>query len=183
MSYTEIYKFKKNGDSEFIGETQNAFRGAMAIWSIIEERYLPKQRFPRVNDTTEIKEVWKLYESEEISEVDKLVLATTFDRVIVKKEHIPLVLDAMRKFEGSTTLKEQADIIEDTYKNDEDLIAIAWNQTSVNHGYWESDTSILHSELEKDHPLYEEDYADDEEYEVYPPYNIFKEDKHYEIFD
>lgn len=40
MSYTEIVGFNKQGDAFFLGETKNAFRGAMAIWDIMEKKYL-----------------------------------------------------------------------------------------------------------------------------------------------
>lgn len=41
MSTTEIYVFGKDGYARFYAETQNAWRGAMAIWSFLEEKYLP----------------------------------------------------------------------------------------------------------------------------------------------
>ena len=44
MSYTEIYAVNKNGDVEEYEDIQNAWRGAMAVWNILEERYLPPFR-------------------------------------------------------------------------------------------------------------------------------------------
>ncbi|WP_420229073.1 hypothetical protein ACOBWA_08630 [Psychrobacter sp. ER1] len=40
MSTTEIYGFKADGNAEFIGETQNAFRGAFVVWEHFEKNTL-----------------------------------------------------------------------------------------------------------------------------------------------
>src|SRR5471030_521794 len=97
MSYTEIFKFNKQGDAKAIGETKNAFRGAMAVWGIMDERYLPpffpdwtkgiimptKERYSRANDQQAIKEIWKLADDPKVSMIDKIVLGSTFDNAIV----------------------------------------------------------------------------------------------------
>jgi len=178
MSYTEIYKFKNNGDSESIGHTQNAFRSAMAIWCCLEEKYLPPyipsfilipepgKRYYRSMDMIGpgLKEVWGLFDKKNVSFLDKIVLGTTFDNVIVLKENIPQVLDAFRTFERDTSLKEQADIIEKELTTDDDLIGIAWHQTSVSGDKWSlgwyNDTT-----------------------EEYDPYNILKQTEHWNLFD
>lgn len=174
MSYTEIYKFKQNGDSEFLDETKNAFRGAMAIWEFIEKKYLPKfaplwamgdtsKEYSRITDLFGVKEIWGVYDSDKISEIDKIVLGSTFDGVIVMKDDIPKLVDAFNNFDGETTLKEQATLIEEAFETDDDLIAIGWNQTSVNCNPWLSD-------------------EEDEDGE-YLPYNILRGDKHWNLFE
>lgn len=184
MSSTEIYGFNKKGDAYLCGEVRNAFRGAMAIWGILEERYLPMHRpsyVPEWIATDEevikfchykpsrcadilnrdaMEEIWDLYKKENVSDIDKIVLGTTFDDVIVKKEDVQKVIDAFNGFEGETSLKEQAAILEEILK-DEEYIAVAWNQTSVNGGAWE---------------------RYDEEEEEYEPYNIFKGKEHWNLF-
>lgn len=178
MSYTEIYKFKKNGDAELFAEVKNAFRGAMAIWVNIEKRYLPKyvpewamgdtsQDYSRTSNIDDIKEIWDLFSNDKISVTDKIVLGTTFDNVIVMKEDLPKIIESFRNFEGETSLKEQADLIETAYKNDDDLIAVAWNQTSVIGDAWETD----------------EFGVDENGLQYYVPYNLFKHDKHWNLFD
>lgn len=181
MSYTEIYKFKKDGDAELVAETKNAFRGAMAVWNILDEKYLPpfipswatlmndpNKRYYRSADIfgNGIKEVWGLFDDEKVSNIDKVVLGSTFDNVIVMKDDLPKLIDCFRKFEGDTSLKEQADYIEECFKNDDDLIAIAWKQTSVNGDAWMSDE------------LGEDEGGE----ECYLPYNILKHDKHWGLF-
>lgn len=147
MSYTEIYKFKKNGNAQKIGDINNAFRGAMAVWSILEKKYLPPfmpswangkpGNYTRLSDfKNAIKEIWNLLNAEQVSESDKIVLCSTFDNVIVLKEDLPKLITVFREFEGDTSLPEQADILENYFNTDDDLIAVAWNQTSVNGDCW-----------------------------------------------
>lgn len=180
MSYTEIYKFKKDGNAECFAEVKNAFRGAMAIWTNVEKRYLPKyiptwamgdtsKEYSRTSDFMGggLKEVWALFDTDKISETDKIVLGSSFDNVVVMKDDLPKLIEAFRNFQGETSLKEQADLIENAFKNDDDLLAIAWNQTSVNGDAWQSDETGL------------DEYGD----EIYLTYNLLKHDKHWNLFE
>ena len=177
MSYTEIYKFKKDGNAECFSEIKNAWRGAMAIWNILDKKYLPKYipDFAKMLGETDkeyfrssdfigesIKEVWSLSLKDGVSKTDKICLRSTFDNVVVFKEDLSELVKAFRDFEGETSLSEQADAIEKEVKNDPELLAIAWNQTSVNGGAWESD------ELDEDGN--------------YLPYNFLKSEKHWSMF-
>lgn len=42
MSTVEVYAFNTKGDAFLYGEVGNAWAGAMAIWSILENKYLPQ---------------------------------------------------------------------------------------------------------------------------------------------
>lgn len=183
MSATEIYGFDQDGDAHPVGEVQNAWRGAMAIWAEVERRYLPeyipewakgmpndfiqrfhKDGFSRLSDVLNLdamKEILELFEKNEISLVNKIVLGTTFDHVVVKREDMPRLMEAFRAFEGNTSLKEQADIIQAMYESGE-WVAVAWNQTSVNADTW-------------DQFDFDEDKAE--------PYNLNRFDKHWFLFD
>jgi hypothetical protein len=180
MSYTEIYKFKKDGNAECFAEIRNAYRGAMLVWRIIEKKYLPpyiptwvmgdtSQEYSRASDFAGngLKEVWGLFDAGKLSEVDKIALGSTFDNVVVMKQDLPKTIEAFRVFEGETSLKEQADAIEKELENDGDFIAIAWNQTSVNCDAWISDETGL----------------DEDGEEIYLPYNLLKHDKHWNLFN
>ena len=159
MSCTEIFGLKKN-TVEFIGETRNSWRGAMAVWVFLEKKYLPKyvpdwafrpdgsridtnQEYSRTSAMGQkdnpMKEIWDLFKSPKVTESERIVLGSTFDRVLAKVKSIDKVLQAFREFEGDTTLKEQADIIEQAIKGDPEIVAIGWNQTSVNGDTWATD--------------------------------------------
>lgn len=187
MSYTEIFGFDRNGDAYLQDEVTNAWRRAMSIWSILEERYLPQYRpsfIPKhienkdiekvlgykpsrtscIFDNKAMKEIWNLADDERLKSNEKIALATTFDYVIIKKENFEQLIKAFREFEGNTSLKEQADIIEKML-NDENCIALGFNQTSVNGDNWTNLGGY------------------NEETEEQIPYNLFTGDKHWFLFE
>lgn len=198
MSYTEIYAFDKEGYPHLYGEAHNAWRGAMAVWREMEERHLPPyipsyikacnwyrpdmtaEEIARRNgftptraasmptkDENPMAEIWALADNVAIPEHERIVLHTTFDHCLVKKENIPAVTDAFRRFGGETNLPEQAGILE-KIAADPDIVAVGWNQTSVNADTWANAGGY------------------DEEEEAARPYNCLADDPstwHYWLFD
>lgn len=189
MSCTEIYAFRKDGNAYLYGTTHNAWRGAIAVWKAMEERHLPpyipmgfKEAFPGItpevmrarfaisrtsaslNDDKGIQEIWDLYENPDIPEHERIVMATTFDYALVKRKNIPDVIDAFLKFGGETSLPEQATILEKML-HDPDIIAVGWNQTSVNGDDWGNAGGY------------------DAEAEEHIPYNCLTMEGHWWIFD
>ena len=186
MSDTEIFGFNREGNEYKEAEIKNAWRGAMAVWESLEEKYLPQYRPShtpsfitdeilvsylqykptRMRDFSNeggMKEVWELANDARLEDYEKVVLATTFDNYIVKKEDFPELVSAFREFGGNNSLAEQADIIEKMY-GDENCIAVGFNQTSVNHTCWANSEGI------------------DEESQRYIPYNIIKGTRHIDLF-
>lgn len=179
MSYTEITFFGKNGKPKFDADIKNAWRGAMAIWDIMDERYLPpyipdwakdmpdrKSRYSRMISMGGNKhlqqQVWDIWKLPNCTETDRIVMGSTFDWVIVLKKDVPRLLQAFRDFVGETSLKEQASIIEDAFK-DKTIIAVGWNQTSVCENRWNT-------------------YEYDEKKDRSIPYNLNKGEKHWSLF-
>lgn len=190
MSCTEIYAFDKKGKPTLYGRVRNAWRGAMAVWMEMERRYLPSYVPEYVKNccwysdglsASEIakclgyvpsrcsafhneamNEIWELYNKEDVPETDKIVLATTFDDCLVHKEDLPKVIEAFRKFGTETSLNEQADILQQAF-DDPDIIAVGWNQTSVNADTWC-------------------DYGYDEEKDESIPYNCLTMEDHWWLF-
>lgn len=190
MSYTEMVSFNKEGIAEDYADIKNAFRGAHAIWGIVEKRYLPIFRpsyvpkwiededlesylkyrpsrlIPTLNQEEHLnnmKEIWNLFHSDKVSRVDKIVLGTTFDKVLVKREDFKELIDAFNSFEGETSLKDQAEVIEKMME-DENIIAVGWNQNSVTSNQW------ICAEY-------------DEENEETIPYNCLTGENHFWLFD
>lgn len=181
MSYTEIFGFDLEGNAHFEGEAHNAWRGGMAIWRIMELRHLPPlppqygmechrySTFPVGGKENPMKEIWDLADNPDIPVDQRIVLFTTFDNCLVKKEDLPRVIEALRAFEGEdhrgeTNLGEQADILEQIAK-DPEVIAVGWNQTSVNTDTWSNAGGY---DDVKDEPI---------------PYNCLTGDTHYWLFD
>jgi hypothetical protein len=186
LSYTEIVSFDENGIAKDEYEIKNAWRGAMAIWQILEKKYLGEHipnwaknseiefriNFPNGlsrccgSDCKAMKEIWDLYNLETTSDNDKIVLFSTFDKSIVKKKYFDLFINVFELKEyKETSLKEQAEIIKQLNDN-ENVSAIAWNQTSVCQNRW----ICFEYDEEKDKPI---------------PYNFNKQKDHYffEIID
>ncbi len=185
MSYTEIYKFKKNGEAEFLDETKIAFRGAMMVWMKLEEKYLPSLSPPLWASTEEEKSryhsrtskmmfgnegphpmqpIWDLGRDEKVDKHERIVMLTTFDNVLARKEDLPQIIEAFNSLDFESTLPEQAEILK-TVLDDDDCIAIGWNQTSVC-----GDTWINYGGY-------------DEENDEEIPYNINTGERHWFIFD
>lgn len=183
MSYTEIYMFNKAGTARLYAQIRNAWRGAMAIWCIMEEKHLPPYRpsyippnmtleefsakyyKPRRTSATDIaamQEIWDLVDNPAVPVHERIVLFTTLDKCLVKKQDLLRVIDAFNRFEGETSLKEQADVLT-RLLNDKNCIAVGWNQTSVAANSWSC-------------------YRSDEKGNCIP-YNCLKQSEHYWLFD
>ena len=185
MSYTEIYAFGKDGNAYLFKEINNSWRGAMAIWTVLEEKYLPQyrpsyvppsvldselkdycnykpSRCGAIFDKKAMQEIWDLVNGDLMTPEERIVLATTFDKVIIARKDVLDTIDAFNKFEGDTSLKEQAEILQEMYDQG-DIIAVGWNQTSVNGDNWEN-------------------FSYDEDEEEYTPYNVLTGTEHQFIF-
>ena len=190
MSYTEIFAFNKDGLCCEEYAIKNAWAGAMAVWGILEEKYLPPYRPRYVPDGMSMDEfaqrfgfkpsrlsiglaterespaieIWNLFENEAVPMNDRIVLGTTFDQVLIRRDEIGKVIRAFRSFAGKTNLKEQADILNEIMKNEE-ISAVGWNQTSVNADTWMTGGGLSDNN------------------EGCLPYNYQKQDDHWWLFD
>ncbi len=186
VSCTEIYSFDKEGNASQVSEIKNAFRGAMAVWIHMEEKHLPPYRpsyvpgyipdnkveeFLRykpsrctvIMDDGAMKEIWSLVDNQVVPKNERIVLFTTFDKCLVRKEELSAVISAFRDFDAETSLPEQADVLEQLL-HDDDCIAVGWNQTSVNCDTWEK-------------------FGYNEANNEFIPYNCLDGEEHYWLFD
>lgn len=135
MSYIEIFKFDENGDSESFGTVNNTWLGAMRVWDILGKKYCGHGA--SIFDKGQMEAIWNLVGNKTVTLDEKIVLCTTFDKCLVKKEDIPKVIDAFRKFDfdGNTNLNEQADILESLYE-EPNCIAVGFHQNNVSCEQW-----------------------------------------------
>ena len=83
------------------------------------------------------KETWNLIDDDRLNKVEKIVLLSTFDNVIIRKEEIPELIKAYREFEyKQTTLKEQSIILEILLKERKDIEYIGFHQNSISCSMW-----------------------------------------------
>lgn len=138
MSNTEIYAIKKNGEPTMAGTTENSFRGGLFIWTKLCEKYNIEGGMFGGG----FEKLWKLTDTGTLEAFENLTMKTTFDRVIAKKEDIPAILEAFEQFDKAfpgSSLLEQAEIIRNEILNNDEMIAVCWNQTSNTCTQWEPD--------------------------------------------
>lgn len=178
MSNTVVYGFGKDGTVKSSIDIKNAWHGAMAVWTILEEKYLPSLPKPewavimkepdrywsRTKEIFEDKmqDVWDLAKDSRLTFDEKIVLLSTFDNVLIKRENIDRLIKAFRNFNGETSLLLQVKAIKKIVK-DEDVLAIGFNQTSIGYG-WDV-------------------YNYDDEIEESTSYNCLTQDKHWWLFN
>lgn len=173
MSNTIIVPFAGDGEAvkNKCEKIPNSRRSGFAIWIEIEKRYLPpyvpeyaeglsaeqfEQQFgsklTRVTsfDHTALKELWNLINNQDIPYEDRVILATTLDGVIVRKEELEQVICAFRNFDANTSLPEQADALEKLSK-DPDVSAIAWDQNDIVDSHWFYDSNCYNYNKDHDH--------------------------------
>lgn len=136
MSYTEIIKFNKNGDSSSAGRIWNASRGSWMVWDMLSKKYLGHGF--NCFDLRLAQETWDLFTDVRLTNTEKIVLGSTYDFVLIKKEDIRKVIDAYREFSilnENLSLNEQAEILQ-ALEKDTDCIAIGFHQNSVSCDMW-----------------------------------------------
>lgn len=168
MSYTTIYKVPEKGEIENYAEFKNSHRGAFNVWTEMARRYLGMEMLPMFRDGG-MRPIWDLARNPEIPENDRIVMMSTFDRVMVKREDLPRLIEAFRDF-GSRfepgSLLEQAKALEKLV-SDSTCYAVCWNQTSVNSDHWQ---------IGEGDPEVEDDYK-------LRMYDISKDTDHWFMFD
>lgn len=190
MSYTTVYKIDKDGDVIEHIDIKNAHNITMLIWRIIFDLYkdyfideverpewMPKEwnmSFSDLQMSGDMKPFWDLYLNENVLLEHRIVLASTFDRVIILKENFSELINAYEKFIKQmseeefkeffgkydfSSLKQFVKVVKELQKDD-DCIGLT-TCISLIASFWE---------------VYNEKGE-------YTPYNINKSGNHYNLFD
>lgn len=138
MSYCAILIFRDGELKEQI-EYRNAWRGAARIWDALFDRYLknPAVEYDSWIHTKNQQALWDLALDDRLTEFERAVHVSTFDRFYVSRENFPRFCEDLRKFvEKYPTgyechLKTWADAIEKI-----DCDAISFYVTSVSENPW-----------------------------------------------
>lgn len=141
MSRTELYFVDQAGDVWLHSEYQNSWRGAMLVWMAMARHYLGGEPGFNIGGLSKsLQPVWDLFKDTRLPVEMRIVLGSTFDKVMVRKENLPRLITAIRAFERITgdggNLVLQIPAFEALYLED-DCTAVCWNQTSVCHSPWE----------------------------------------------
>ena len=138
MSETIIYAVKQDEEPIFIGECRNAWRGAMYVWNDIAKRYFGLDSFPMLDDDMRSK-IWNAGDEKSLTDSELIVLASTMDKAVVKKEGISQLLSAFKEYgdiHENSSISDQAKLISDEEINIPDGYSLAWVQTSVGEGWF-----------------------------------------------
>ncbi|APF79512.1 hypothetical protein [Vibrio cholerae] len=136
MSCTEIYSISDK-HCYHLGETQNAWRGAMYVWNQIAQKYFGLEGFPHFDENMR-KRVWNANNEHQLTDAEIIVLASTMDRVMVKVADVPRLIKAFEEYgkeHPNSSIGEQAEIIKASELSPEGFIA--WCQTSVTSFHFE----------------------------------------------
>lgn len=154
MSSTEMYVIQPDGEVRRLCGFQNSHRGAMLYWREIAVRYGIVSRENQYGLLSNgLDEVWKLADSSDVDPDWRIVLASTFDKVMVRRKDFSRVAKAFENFGRSVCRPagssvdddpgdyghalDQARILEVLDRaGDPALHGVCWNQTSVNCNPW-----------------------------------------------
>jgi len=143
MSACEVYAITKTGNVRYFGEARNAFGGAFSVWRALIGKYLV-----RGDDEATIfmmrgdmGSLWRLVRDERLTRAERIVLASTYDNVVIWHDHLMRVIHA---FEGwahvhpkhtSHTMEEEVGLLAKIWQR-KSLRGACFNQTSVCDSPW-----------------------------------------------
>ncbi len=175
MSHTTIYTVPKSGSVIPAAEYNNAFGGAWFVWNVMYEAY-EKRPDEYMHQDAVMKRIWALFKADRIEFFERAVMGSTFDRVMVRREHWPRLAECMEQFyakhydttKGTVcSIRAQATTLKKLFDEaPEEIIAVCWCQTSVNGDAWYK---------------YGDGIGEDGEDER--GYDITKDDGHWFLFD
>ena len=141
MSRTELYIVKNTGDLELYKEFGNSHRGASLLWNNLTKKYINTSYSWISMKKKEMERLWRLDQDPRVSREEKVIFISTFDHFLIKKENLHLFIEACEEvykknyFEDIGHFKNYPEVMREIMKL-EDVIAIAWNQTSVCSDVW-----------------------------------------------
>lgn len=142
MSYTTVYKVPAQGGIESAGEFRNAHGYGPYVYNKMGSHRLGWGEHEWIlKKGADIKPLWRLAEDESLPNFERITLTATYDRVMVRRENIPRVIEAFRAFVAAyppgkyaCSLLAQADLLEDLAQ-DPECFAVCWNGTSVSDNW------------------------------------------------
>jgi hypothetical protein len=168
MSYTTLHLVKEGGIENY-REFANSWGGAMFIWDSLCKRYFPGQVPYTLIFGGGTENLWGLAQRKDVALNDRVVLMTTFDRAMVRKENL---LDLANRFEQFVkdhpnpsvvcSLPDQA-VAMRKIAAEQDCVGVCWTQTSVSGDVWYVGDELGESGLR--------------------PYDIAKDKGHFFVYD
>ena len=141
MSECYILGVPPNGPVEYVKTYRNSWGGAARIWNSLCIKLFNNESawlscLPNDN------QLWKSFSSDKLDQCEKICLGITFDNVMVKRENLMRVADALLKFNSIHSSEERVDHLlswaDDmrTLAKDDTYIAVCFHHTSVSTDIW-----------------------------------------------
>jgi len=140
MSYTTLYKVSQTGKIKTYRDYRNAFRSAWLVWDTMSKLYLGRDAIEfTLSGDRSLQPVWDLWKDPNVHESHRIVMASTFDRVMVRRENLDRLVLAYDAY--ADAVEDPGHILEMAHAlrelaQDEDCLAVCWQQTSVSEDLW-----------------------------------------------
>lgn len=173
MSRTQLFIIQENGDLKLYEEFGNSFRGASLFWhNLWNWKNNTKSDHSYCHDEKKQEMLWRLDEDPDIPRELRIILISTFDRHMIKRENLSKYINAIEKvlnkgyFEDNGHFETYPKVLENLVER-KDILGIAWNQTDTYDGYWN-----IYEECPTCH-----------HHTIKRIYNIFRDKKHQFVFE
>lgn len=131
----------------------NAWQSAPIIWDTLAQKYLGWVEGQWLGNA---KPIWDLACDSQLQNCEKVLLTTTFDKVMVKRGDIPKVIEAINSWDKINRFAANYDLMVsdlEQLSKDAQCFAVCWNQTSVSDT-WTSSKEIIDEDGYKYNPFW-----------------------------
>jgi hypothetical protein len=147
MSYTTLYRITPKGRLIEQAEFKNSHRGATMCWGELWRLYCKDRieqnkkengwepHFPVTDD--DYKLVWALFRNQDIPEYVRAVLGSSFDYVVLEKDHFERFYEDVLKYAGDFPAGSMIEQAREIMKlKNRKIRGVCWQQTSVSDDMW-----------------------------------------------
>lgn len=138
MSYTTIYLVPESGPITPYADFRNSWLGGWSVWDNLAKLYLGREATHFMLEKN-MQAIWDLAGDDRLPDHHKLVLMSTFDTAMVKRDDCNRLADAFtqyaRDFPQHGHIPEQAKALRQL-ADDPECFAVCWRQTSVSADVW-----------------------------------------------
>lgn len=133
MSYTTLYLVPSVGEIKTFREFRNAFRGAWLVWTTMSEQYLGQDAIGYML-ADNMQPIWDLHANLKVPEAHRLVMMSTFDTVMVKRENLLRLAEAFdqyaKDFDDPGHIPDEANALRELAEHP-DCVAVCWSSADV----------------------------------------------------
>lgn len=166
MSYVEVFVIDQNGDAVSFGEASNNHGFAPLVWEKLAKQYevISPDGYVLLNHEA-LQKLWDMQGTDKLAKNDDIILGATFDRVWVKRDRVPSLVEACLDFHKRyilpgnlvRTIASTAALLKQAMEQHPEALGVAFNMCSANSAFW---------------TIYDPEKGDSR------PYNVLKDQEH-----